>query len=198
MAIFFKENLQNYMSMLKKHSKFAVLKLYINNDIPRCDKLTKLYKEHIELHNKQVLTGDFPNSGFDLFIPNDVKFPTVDPFTTEFVDLNIKCEMLYYDNTDVPKTCPFQLFPRSSMSKTPLMLANHTGIVDAGYRGYLISALRSFSEGYILKQDTRLLQICHPSLCPIYVIMVGEHELSTTMRGSGSFGSTGIIGSIST
>lgn len=196
MAIFFKENLQNYMTMLKKHSKFAVLKLYIDLDKPNSSDFSKMYEPHIVNHNKQVLTGDFPNSGFDVFIPENITFKT--QYKTEFVNLNIKCEMLYYDNTDVPTTCPFQLFPRSSMSSTPLMLANHTGIVDAGYRGFLISALRSFSEGYILKQDTRLLQICHPSLCPIYVIIVGEHELSTTMRGSGAFGSTGIIGSIST
>lgn len=195
MAHFFKDKMQNYTSMLKKHSKFAVLNLYINNDLPTSNELNKLYLEHIEIHNKQVLNGDFPNSGFDLFIPNDVTFPQ--QFSTEFVNLNIKCEMLYYDNTDIPKTCPFQLFPRSSMSKTPLMLANHTGIVDAGYRGFLISALKSFSEKYLLQKNTRLLQICHPTLCPIYVVVVGEHELSTTMRGSGSFGSTGIIGSIS-
>ncbi len=182
--------------MLKKHSKFAVLKLYINLDKSTSSDFSKIYKQHIEQHNKQILTGDFPNSGFDLFIPEDITFK--ETYKTEFVDLNIKCEMLYYDNTDVATTCPFQLFPRSSISKTPLMLANHTGIVDSGYRGFLISALRSFSEGYILKKDTRLLQICHPSLCPIYVVIVGEHELSTTMRGSGSFGSTGIIGSIST
>ena len=196
MAIFFKENIKNYMSMLKNHSKFAVLKLYINLDKSTSSEFSKMYKQHIEQHNIQILTGDFPNSGFDLFIPEDITFK--DMYKTEFVDLNIKCEMLYYDNTDVPTTCPFQLFPRSSMSKTPLMLANHTGIVDSGYRGFIISALRSFSEGYVLKKDTRLLQICHPSLCPIYVIIVGEHELSTTMRGSGAFGSTGIIGSIST
>lgn len=196
MAVFFKEKIQNYMSMLKKHSKFAVLNLYINNDLTSSTELSKLYKEHIEVHNKQVLHGDFPNSGFDLFIPDDIIF--LEKMKTELVDLNIKCEMLYYDNTDVPKTCPFLLFPRSSMSKTPLMLSNHTGIIDSGYRGFLISALRSFSEGYVLKKDTRLLQICHPSLCPIYVVIVGEHELSTTIRGSGAFGSTGITGSIST
>ena len=84
------------------------------------------------------------------------------------------------------------MFPRSSISKTPLMLANHTGIIDAGYRGSLIGAFRNVSgEDFQVEKHTRLLQVCHPSLCPIIVELVDESELSTTARGEGGFGSTG-------
>jgi dUTP pyrophosphatase len=73
------------------------------------------------------------------------------------------------------------------------MLANHTGIIDSGYRGSLIGAFRSFSNNeYIVDEGTRLLQICHPTLCPIFVIIVDESELSSTERNDGGFGSTGI------
>ena len=76
------------------------------------------------------------------------------------------------------------------------MLANHTGVIDSGYRGNLIGAFRALhlpeNNKYTVKQDTRLLQLCHPSLLPFYVIIVDEDKLSTSERGSGGFGSTGI------
>jgi dUTPase len=56
----------------------------------------------------------------------------------------------------------------------------------------LIGAFRNTGENtYVVEKDVRLLQICHPSLCPIYVELVDESELSTTERGEGGFGSTG-------
>jgi dUTP pyrophosphatase len=87
------------------------------------------------------------------------------------------------------------MHPRSSISKTPLMLANHTGIVDSGYRGSLIGAFRWLKtpnqQSYILEKHTRLLQICHPSLCRVVVCLVNEEDLTSTTRGEGGFGSTG-------
>ena len=87
------------------------------------------------------------------------------------------------------------------------MLANHTGIIDAGYRGNLIGAVRWLKDAennsennsdnngeYVLERHTRLLQICHPTLCPVFVYLVEEHVLTTTERGDGGFGSTGITG----
>jgi dUTP pyrophosphatase len=71
------------------------------------------------------------------------------------------------------------------------MLANHTGIIDSGYRGSLIAAIRSLQfNTYTVDPGTRLVQICHPTLCPIYVVVVNEDELSTSERGDGGFGST--------
>jgi len=78
------------------------------------------------------------------------------------------------------------------MSKTPLMLANHTGIIDSGYRGELIAALRNLSGSpYELVQETRLTQVCLPSLEAFTVEIVDQDNLSSTARGAGGFGSTG-------
>jgi hypothetical protein len=44
---------------------------------------------------------------------------------------------------------------------------------------------------YVVEQYTRLLQICHPTLCPIFVIFVDESQLTSSERGNGAFGSTG-------
>jgi dUTP pyrophosphatase len=116
------------------------------------------------------------------------------------IDMQVKAEMVFYDATaNTIETCAYMLYPRSSISKTPLMLANHTGIIDSGYRGWLMGAFRclEFPEdkpNYVVEARTRLLQICHPSLCPVYVQIVNETELSSTERGDGGFGSTGIVG----
>ena len=81
--------------------------------------------------------------------------------------------------------------------KTPLMLANHTGIIDSGYRGFVKGAFRhlnsvSNEQPYHVDKHTRLLQICHPSLCPVLVTIVeNESDLSDSSRGEGGFGSTG-------
>jgi len=132
------------------------------------------------------------DSGFDVFVPIQTVFDT--QYQSKFIDMNIKTEMVYCEPTkNVLNTCGFVVYPRSSISKTPLMLANHTGIIDSGYRGSLIGAFRSFSDSqYIVEEGTRLLQICHPTLCPIYVVIVDEADLTSSERDDGAFGSTGI------
>ena len=175
-----------------KNENFAVLKLSVNKNN---EELLDLYKEHIEKHNYNMKTDYYHNAGFDLFIPNETIFEN--KISSKFIDLEIKTEMLYFENTSF-KNCGYYMHPRSSISKTPLMLANHTGIVDSGYRGSLIGAFRWLKmpnqNSYILEKHTRLLQICHPSLCRIIVCLVNDDDLSTTARGDGGFGSTGIIG----
>jgi dUTP pyrophosphatase len=189
----FMNNQANYFSIKKE--AFAILKIAVN---PNNEELIELYKKHIVKHNESMKTEYYHNAGFDLFIPKEILFEK--EITSKFIDLEIKTEMLYYENSSF-KNCGYNMHPRSSISKTPLMLANHTGIVDSGYRGSLIGAFRWLkptsdisSTTYNLEKHTRLLQICHPSLCRIVVCLVEETELSTTERGEGGFGSTGVIG----
>jgi len=169
---------------------FAILQLAV------CDENMKdKYSSAVVNHNKNMMERFYPDSGFDLLFPNDVAFDS--PFATKFVDFQVKAEMFYVDCTsDTYSGSAFTVHPRSSISKTPLMLANHTGIIDAGYRGNLIGAFRwlnvdANTNSYNVQQYTRLLQACHPTLCPVYVVLVNEEELSTSERGTGGFGSTG-------
>ena len=84
----------------------------------------------------------------------------------------------------------FYIYPRSSISKTPLRLANSVGIVDSGYRGNLMLALDNIKQApYTIRKGQRLAQICSPHLSPIFFSIV--ESLSETERGSGGFGSTG-------
>jgi len=133
-----------------------------------------LYKDH-STYNE----GD---SGLDLFVTEDATIPAQ---TTVFIDLMISCEMIQND-----KNISYYLYPRSSMSKTPLRLANSVGIIDAGYRGNIKAAVDNISsEDYNIKKGDRLFQICHPTLST-FTFEISD-ELSTTQRGTGGFGSTG-------
>jgi dUTP pyrophosphatase len=183
----------------KYANNFAVLNVAVDRSN---NELLELYREHVNKHNFQILNDEYPNSGFDVFVPQDILFNV--PYQSSFVNMGIKTAMLNYDSI-LKKMVPtgFNVHPRSSISKTPLMLANHTGIIDSGYRGFLIAALRYLKlhnednyaiSKYTVEKYTRLLQICHPSLCPIVVKLVDENELSNTKRGEGRFGSTGKVG----
>jgi len=160
---------------------FAIVKMVIKND-----ELKEVYRPVVKKHNEALFTNPFPNSGFDLFVPKSVGVaPNME---SQMISMDVQCEMLFMGKY----SCGYFMFPRSSLSKTPLMLANHTGIIDSGYRGPLIGAFRNMSSYvFVAEENTRLLQVCHPSLCPLYIEIVDEDELSTTDRGNGGFGSTG-------
>jgi dUTP pyrophosphatase len=108
-----------------------------------------------------------------------------------FVNLQVKGKMV-----DNYQATGYLMYPRSSISKTPLTLANSVGVVDAGYRGNLIAAFRNLNNHdnsvFEVKQHERLVQICHPSLQPFFVEYIDDEDLlGSTLRGEGGFGSTG-------
>ena len=119
------------------------------------------------------------NSGFDLYLPETTVFPAG---KVTYADFGV--QMMTSDGTG------FFLLPRSSISKTPLRLANSVGLIDPTYRGPLMAALENTSSGDItIHAGTRLMQVCLPSLLPFRVEWVDY--LPATARGAGGFGSTG-------
>ena len=167
-------------------SNHPLLRIYV--DITNND-LYQLYKLHILNHNNNVLTSKYPNSGFDIFIPETITFENRE---SKLVDLNIIAEMY----NEHKKITAFYVYPRSSISKTPLVLTNSVGIIDQGYRGIIKGAFHSLSANvYMVDKHTRLLQICHPSLLPFLVELIDDkNNFTSSERGTGGFGSTGVIG----
>ena len=171
---------------------FAILKVAFASE-----EVSLLYEKAIVKHNKNFTSNIYCDSGFDLFVPENAIFDK--EMEAKYVDMKLKTEMVYCDvATDQIYPAGYYLYPRSSLSKTPLIMANHVGIIDAGYRGSVIGAFKwapppsSGRSHYAVEEGTRLVQICHPSLCPIYIQVVTEAELSSTERGVGGFGSTGV------
>ena len=122
------------------------------------------------------------DSGLDLYCPEQL---IIEPGETHLIKMGIACEM-----TDEYLPISYMLVPRSSISKTPLRMANSIGIIDAGYRGEIMAAVDNISkETYTVSPGERLFQLVHPTLYPINASLV--NELSDSERGDGGFGSTG-------
>lgn len=134
--------------------------------------------------------------GIDLIVPSTINCP-VNKVT--MLKLGIACRFEH----DKETTCSdgFMLVPRSSISKTPLMLANSIGIIDPGYRGELMAALRCVPDSekigildnynnqyYSLKRSEKIVQIVAFDGNPIKVQLV--NSLDQTDRGANGFGST--------
>jgi len=108
------------------------------------------------------------------------------------VDFKVCCSAKMFTDTGKIFNTGYYMYPRSSLSKTKLRLANSTGIIDAGYRGHLIGMF-DIDTDYIGCTYDRYLQICAPGLVPIIIeIVESMDELGDeTERGKGGFGSTG-------
>lgn len=101
--------------------------------------------------------------------------------------------MVTYDTgigLEIPKGYVGLVFPRSSISKTALVLSNAVGVIDSGYRGSITLKFRYFEEGMIYDTGERIGQII---IIPIPEIEFEEVEdLSETERGTGGYGSSGL------
>lgn len=188
------------------HDKFMYLKIFVDNSDTNAntDNLKTLYINAANSHNQKIMDDPhFFDAGFDLFLPSSTTFT---PNQVNKVDFKVKCcAKIYHLNLASEPSSKkyftgFYTHPRSSLSKTPLRLANSTGIIDAGYRGNLIGMFdcntntNTNNDLYRSEIHSRLLQICAPSLMPIYVEIVDSLEDlgPSTSRGAGGIGSTGI------
>lgn len=80
------------------------------------------------------------------------------------------------------------LFPRSSVSKKDLVLANSVGVVDSGYRGEILIRFQKFgSDVYSVGERVAQLIIMPYPKVEIEVV----DDLNDSVRGEGGFGSTG-------
>lgn len=192
------------------------------------------YKEKVKTHNDNIINGVTTiDSGFDLFMPSDGSeygygeannirfgFKSNDPPApldigmdgARALNLGVKCCMRVFEPKQPQEIieyspCGYYLYPRSSISKTRMRLANSVGIIDSGYRGDIIAAVDTigvFGSSDIwhiwketlspIKKYDRYFQICSPNLSPFLVhIVETESELGEpTVRGAGGFGSTGL------
>ena len=171
----------------------CLLKLFVSAE--EDTELIEKYREAIEKHNQKMVLDPYPDAGFDLFIPQDFSLETTR--NVEKVNLQVKCAM-FGTGADASIPVSYYTYPRSSIHKTPLRLANSVGIIDSGYRGNLIAVFDNIAdvntpeENKHIQRFQRLVQVCSSTLAPIFVQMVDKVEdLGITERGEGGFGSTG-------
>lgn len=195
------------MAQLKDTDKVMNLKIYVDDDD---EKLKIIYKEAAIKHNKKIQDyPDFIDAGFDLYAPlqqTENQQIIFSPSTVNKLDFKIICSAQItnnitnktyntgWDTYNTPNNTGYYLYPRSSISKTRLRLANSVGIIDSGYRGHIMAMLDVIGNTeYEGKAYERYMQICAPGLIPIVVEIVENIEDlgEKTERGQGGFGSTG-------
>ena len=179
--------------MKSQNRPFMYLRILVENP-----DLRSLYESCVQAHNHKIMQNlDYPDAGFDLI--NPVRQTAVSGRVNK-VELKVKCAatLLNGDTSSSSSSSSsssvntgYYLYPRSSISKSGIRLANSVGIIDAGYRGQLIAMVDVvYCSEYVLDAYDKMFQICAPSLIPIIAEVVDELG-EKTQRGEGGFGSTG-------
>jgi len=107
---------------------------------------------------------------------------------------------------EIPKGFAGLIFPRSSVSKYGLHLANSIGLIDSGYRGEIIckfkptknfDTLLNPADKFKLQLETQHIYYVGDKIAQILILPLPKFqfievvELSNSIRNKGGFGSTG-------
>lgn len=95
---------------------------------------------------------------------------------------------------EIPENYMGLIFPRSSISKKALSLANSVGIIDSGYRGDIQVRFNKIPHEFNILQCGYNIgdKIAQLVIVPIPTIeLIEVEELSISQRGEGGFGHTG-------
>ena len=174
MTTFTRLNLQNI-------DKYMYLKIFVDSND---ESLKTKYREYIsQRENKMLKDPEHIDAGFDIFVPDEI--PLFNNIVNK-IDFNIICsaqivKMIYNSEDVISKSynTGYYMYPRSSISKTHLRLANNVGIIDAGYRGHLMGMfdiIYAYHNSMTINKYDRLLQICAPGLMPIFAELVNTKE----------------------
>lgn len=134
-------------------------------------------EEHWKNHPTYSKAKQNEDTGLDIPMHCSVTVPAKTKSFT--VDLGFKAQ----------QNQGYMLVPRSSISKTPLRLANSIGIIDKSYRGKVMVKVDNNSWGdFTMNEGSCYFQIvAFNGKLPNYELV--DH-ISNTLRGDGGFGST--------
>lgn len=93
----------------------------------------------------------------------------------------------------LPEGFEAQIRPRSGLAyKNGITMLNSPGTIDSDYRGEVkVLAVNHGNEPFTIHYGDRIAQMV---IAPVYQVLIEETtELPSTERGSGGFGSTGVL-----
>jgi dUTP pyrophosphatase len=117
----------------------------------------------------------------------------IDLLATKIISEND--EQIVYDTgfaVEIPIGYVGLVYPRSSIRKKDLIMANSVGVIDSGYRGniqctFLRTPVADIDNIYIVGE-----RICQIIIMPIPTInFIPVQKISQTVRGASGHGSTG-------
>lgn len=130
----------------------------------------EIQDETVREYYKNWNTHHEGDSGMDIIFPQTT---TIGPNEKKLIPLGIKCWS--------PDKTSYYMYPRSSIHKTPLLLANSVGIIDAGYTGEIKAPLLNHNNDYTPIYLTILLTIILsiPTLISIALILLAFYLRNT-------------------
>jgi dUTP pyrophosphatase len=135
-----------------------------------------------EFYKNTLLDGE--NAGVDLYVPTETTFA---PGERKLVSMGVSAVLI----ESFSKMQNYWMLPRSSMSKTGLMMLNSVGVIDKSYRGELMAFLWNTTDKEVLvEKGQRLVQLVAGDMSDINSVTVTD-KLPVSERGTGGFGSTG-------
>lgn len=140
-----------------------------------------------KLHEDAVLpkSATSLDAGFDLVAIDDGEFISAHDSSKHEGFLQYRTGIAI----EPPEGYHTEIFPRSSISKTSLVLANSVGLVDNGYRNEILCRFRLIDNNMVhYKKGDRIAQLVVRKTETAK--FAWSDELSETDRGGG-FGSTG-------
>ena len=159
--------------------------------------------EGTEYYKNLAGKRDNTNAGVDLYCVEDYKVsPEFDvrrsaPSPVKLLNLGTRARMLKVvsagDYEFKEEEVHYYLYPRSSIYKSGVMMANSTGIIDRSYRNTLMAPVVNLNEYTYpnIVKGSRLFQISSPDLGHISEIRIVENLPETSRKGG--FGSTGLF-----
>ena len=92
---------------------------------------------------------------------------------------------------EIPPGYAMEMLPRSGLSLSGITIANSPGLIDCDYRGPICAIVTNHGESlFVVKPGMKIAQVKFVEV-PRVVFSIVE-ELSTTERGEGGFGHTGV------
>jgi dUTPase len=156
----------------KNNSSFTLNICPVNLNDDNLSDYSSFPKDNLKdyYRNYKTYLGD---AGVDLMVPYNVTF---EPYQTILISYFTSFVLTKKNHH---KSYSYYLFPRSSLSLTPLRFINSVGIIN------------SSNQTYIVKKGDKLIQICAPDLSPMKI------KLKCNLppygdRGKKGFGSTNL------
>lgn len=139
----------------------------------------KFSKKGSILPQKQTIGS----SGFDVYVPTTAEAFDLFPGQTSIVYLGFSLEL--------PEGIEAQIRTRSGLAREGIVVFNAPGTIDADYRGEIAVMLHNHGHNiYRVSPENRIAQLVFTPI--IRCQLIPTDELTPTVRGDGSFGSTGI------
>ena len=153
--------------LIDYYDKIMILRIFIDTDDYI---LSNKYDEEIEKHNMKTMDTDYPNSGFQLFLPEEID-DTIDSGQSRNINIDfcIKCSATIYTENWKRYNTGYYLYPSPSIFENPSVQ-----IIDSGYRNNIQSFYEYDNTYNYVKKYSKIAQICDPSLLPIYVVRVSS------------------------